>query len=110
MLKEDFDKCPVTLIADDVLDRLEMHVTSLGYLEDGLFQFVKLPDGGTKEENRQLIGLNKQPLFLDNKQELGLDDLDVEQIRKKKTKAERQRTRQKNLANTSIVAIIVGAS
>ncbi len=58
MLGEDFDKWPVIPIADDVLDGLEIHLTSLGYLEDGPPRFVELLDGGTEEENRQLMELD----------------------------------------------------
>lgn len=34
MLEEDFDKWPIILIANDILDGQKIHVTSLEYLED----------------------------------------------------------------------------
>lgn len=89
MLKKDFNKWPMIPIADDVLDRLEMHVTSLESLEDKLFWFAELPESSTEKKNKQLMGLDKQVFLSDNKQEPALDDIDVEQIRRKKAKAER---------------------
>lgn len=52
MFEENFDKWPVILIADDCLDGLGMHVTSLGYLEDWPPWFDELPDDATEEENK----------------------------------------------------------
>lgn len=59
MLRKDFNKWPIIPIADNVLDELGMHITSLGYLENGLFWFVGLLDDITDEENKQLMGLFK---------------------------------------------------
>lgn len=35
MLEEDYDKWPVNLIANNVLDELGSYLTSFGYLKDG---------------------------------------------------------------------------
>lgn len=41
MLAEDFDKHKTEPIPDDVLVNLEMHISSLGYLEDGAPRFTE---------------------------------------------------------------------
>lgn len=89
MLREDFDKWLITLIANDILDGLWMHVISLGYLENRPPWFVEFLNVGTEEENKQLMGLDKQVFLSNNKQEPALDDSDVERIRKKKAKAKK---------------------
>ncbi len=70
-----------------------MDVTNLGYLRDGPPHFTKLPDSGTKESNRMLIGLNTAAVIPEtNDQDLpNLIDLEVKRAKKKKEKAERRR-------------------
>lgn len=99
MLGEDFDKWPVTSVANDILISLGIHVFSIEYLKDGSSWFVKLPDGGTVESKKLLVVLVKQPLLKDNKQLPTVDDSDVEQIRKKEATSEKQRTRKNTLVN-----------
>lgn len=110
MLREDFDKWPIILIADDILDELEMHVTSFGYLEDESIFFVKLSDGSIEKKNRQLMRLDKLIYLLENKQELALDKSNIKQIRKKEAKIEKEKIRQNILANISAIATAIGAS
>lgn len=57
-----------------------------------------------------MIGLDKQVIFLDNEQELILDNSDVEQIRRKEAKVERQKTGQNTLANASAITAAIDAS
>lgn len=78
MLKEDFNKWPVISVANNIFISLRMYVFSLGYLENGSSWFVELPDGGTKESNILLMGLNKQTFFADDKQLPALDNSNVE--------------------------------
>lgn len=59
MFKENFNKWAITLIADNILDMVGMHVTSLKYWKNRPFIFIKLLNSGTEEENKQLIELNK---------------------------------------------------
>lgn len=87
-----------------------MQIISLGYLEDGPLWFVKLSDSGIEEENKQLMGLDKQIFLSNNEQKPTFDNSNVEQIRKKKTKAERQRIRQNILANMFVIAAAISAS
>lgn len=89
MLGDDFNKWSVTLVANDILISLGMHVSSLQYLENGLSQFIELSDSGNKESNRSLMGFDKQTLFVNNKQLPTFDDSDVKQIRRKKATSKR---------------------
>lgn len=51
--------------------------------------------------------MDKQNLLLDNRQLLIFDDLDVKQLRRKKTRAEKQRTRENPNVNLSIITTSV---
>ncbi len=58
MLREEFEIWPTDPLPDMILITIGMHVTNLGYLKDGPPRFTELLDGGTKESNRMLVGLN----------------------------------------------------
>ncbi len=58
MLGEEFETWPADLLPDTTLVTVGMHVTNLGYLEDRPPYFTELPEGGTEESNRMLIGLD----------------------------------------------------
>lgn len=60
---------PAHPIPDATLLTLGMHVTNLGYLEDGPPRFTELPDGGTEESNRTLVGLVNDDAIQDNNHE-----------------------------------------
>lgn len=90
MLGEEFEMRSADSIADETLIQLGLHVSTLGYLEDGPPRFIELPDGGTKESNRRLIGLNTTVPIPDNDKQLNLPDLndsEAERAKKKEEKA-----------------------
>ncbi len=100
MLGEEFETWPADPLPDTTLITVGMHITNLGYLEDGPPCFTELPDGGTEELNRMLVGLDTAAIIPETDDQ-DLSDLivsEVEQVNKKKEKAERRRQRKINLA------------
>lgn len=67
MLTKNFNKWPITPIANNVLNGLKIYIPSFEYLEKVPSQFVELPDNSIKKENGELMGLDKQALFPNNK-------------------------------------------
>ncbi len=57
-----------------------MHISNLSYLEDGPSRFTELPDGGTEESNRILVGLDTAAVIpeTDDKNLPDLIDLEAE--------------------------------
>ncbi len=103
MLREEFETWPVDPLPDTTLIIVGMHVTKLGYLEDGPPCFTELPDGGTEESNRMLVGLDTAAVIPEtNDQDLpNLIDLEAERANKKKEKAKRRRQRKINLVQAT---------
>lgn len=79
---------------------IDIQVTNLGYLENRTLGFIKLPDGGTQESNRMLVGLDTAVGITETKnQDLPyLISSKVDWVNKKKLKTERIRKRKINLA------------
>lgn len=72
--------------------KLDLYVSILSYLEEGLPCFVELLDSGT-EKNKQIIGLDIDTNIPNNKQQLNPPDLNnskVERAKKKEEKTQRQ--------------------
>lgn len=104
MLAEYFEMWPATPIPGDLLLSVQMHITSLGYLEEGPPRFTEFPESGDEESNRRLVGLDAAAFQDDDEEEppaVGLSDSEVEQIRKKQARAERRRVRKDALAKAS---------
>ena len=99
MLKEEFKTWLADPLPDAILIIISMHVTNLGYFEDGPLCFTELSDGGTKESNRLLLGLNTALVIseINNQYLLDLIDSKVKRVNKKKEKIERRRQRKINL-------------
>lgn len=90
MLAKDFEKWPATPIPDNVLLSVQMHITSLSYLDEGPFRFTELLDSGNEESNRRLVGLDAAAFHDEDEEEppeVGLSDSELEQIRKKQARA-----------------------
>lgn len=77
-----------------------MHFTNLDYLNDGSLHFTELPDGGMKESNKMLIGLNIVTIIpeTDNQDPPNLIDSEIERANKKKKDAKKRRQKKINLA------------
>lgn len=91
MLGEEFKTQSINPIIKENLIKLDLYISTLGYLEEEPPCFIELPDGNTKE-NRQMIMLNTAAAIPDNNQQLNpldLNNLEVEQIKKMKEKAQR---------------------
>ncbi len=58
MFREEFETWPANPHSDAPLITFGIHVINLGYLEDGPPCFTELPDSGTEESNRMLVGLD----------------------------------------------------
>lgn len=75
-----------------------MYIISLGYLKKKPLQFIKHLDSGNGEFNRQLISLIGV-VFVDynNKKSfvVSFSNLNIEKIRKKKARAEKQRAKKR---------------
>ena len=65
MLGEEFDMWSADSFPNVTFIMVCMHVTSLGYLENGPLCFTELLDGGIKESNRMLIGLDTAAIIPD---------------------------------------------
>lgn len=92
MLKEEFETWSTDPRTKETLIQLDLHVSTLGYLEEGLIRFLELPDNNTKK-NRQIIGLNTTAAIPDNNplpNSPDLNDLEAEQAKKKEKKAQKQ--------------------
>lgn len=100
MLGEEFDTWLVDPFPDATLITVGMHVTSLGYLENGSPHFTELPDDSTEESNRMLVGLDIAAIILDTDEQEPppLMDSEAERANKKKEKAERRQQRKIILA------------
>ena len=64
MLREEFETWLVDFFSNAILIIISMHVTNLSYLDDKPPCFTELPDGGTEELKRMLIGLNTATVIL----------------------------------------------
>ncbi len=91
MLGEEFETWPADSLPNMTLIIVGMHIPNLGYLEDGLPHFMELPDSGTEELNRMLVGLNTAVVIpeTDDQDLPDLIDLKVERANKKKEKVKR---------------------
>ncbi len=105
MLGEEFETWPADPIPDATLLALGMHVTNLGYLEDGAPRVTELPDGGTEELD---FGLDHAAAIPDNDDQPppDLSDSEAERAKKKEEKARRRQQRKITLAQaTSSVGV-----
>ncbi len=103
MLGEEFEMWPADPLPDTTLITVGMHITNLGYLEDGPPRFTELPDGGTEESNRMLVGLDIAAVIpkTDDQDLPDLIDSEAKRANKKKEKAERRRQRKINLVQAT---------
>lgn len=67
MPNEKFEPSSAKLITKENLVKLDLYISTLGYLEEGFLYDVELLDGGTKE-NKQMIRLNTAVAIPDNNQ------------------------------------------
>lgn len=58
MFKKEFKILLINPFPNVILVIVGMYVINLGYLNNGLFYFIKLLDDNTKELNKILVGLN----------------------------------------------------
>ena len=58
MFGEGFNTWSIDPFPNTTFITVSMHVISLRYLEDGSLYFTELPDSGTEELNRMLVGLD----------------------------------------------------
>lgn len=58
MFGKEFEIWTADLFPDVTLIIVGIYVTNLSYLKDRPLWFIKLLDGGTKESNKMLVGLN----------------------------------------------------
>ena len=65
MLEEEFEMWFADLKTKETLVKLNLHISTLGYLKEGPLYFVKLPDSSTKE-NRQIVGLDTATTIIKN--------------------------------------------
>ncbi len=93
MLGEEFETWPADPFPDATLITVGMHITHLSYLEDRPPRFTELPDSGTEESNRMLVGLDTAGVIseTDDQDLPDLIDSEAERANKKKEKAERCR-------------------
>lgn len=81
ILANDFDKWLAILISDNIFLSIQIHITSLDYLNKRTSQFIKLLNIGNKESNQQLVGLNIVALNNKNKEKplkIELSNLELE--------------------------------
>lgn len=93
MLKEEFETWPADYLPDTTLVIIGMYVNDLDYLENELSCFTELPNGGTEEANRILVGLDTAGIIpeIDNQNTADLNNLEVKRENNKKEKVERCR-------------------
>lgn len=92
ILEKEFETRSADFITEEILVKLDLHISILGHLEEGPLCLIKLPKGNTKE-NKQVIGLDTPAAILDNNQQLNLlnlNDLKAEWAKKKEKKAQKQ--------------------
>lgn len=86
-----------------------MYVINLGYLKDGPLRFIELLDGGIKEFNKILVGLNIATVIPEtNKQNIpDLIDLETKRANKKNEKAKRRQQKKINLEQANEISGIL---
>lgn len=87
MPKKKFEICSTDTITEKTLIKINLHITTLSYLEKQSFYLIELSNSGTTKLNGCIIGLNTPITIPDNDQQLNLPEsnyLKVEQIKKKK--------------------------
>lgn len=99
MLREKFETWPADLFSDATLVTICIHVTNLGYLEDGSPYFLELLKGSMEKSNKMFVGLDTIAVISEtNNWDLpDLIDLEVEWANKMKEKAKRRRQKKINL-------------
>lgn len=88
MLREKFKTWSTDPIIEETLVKLDLHISTLGYLEKGSPCFVGLLNGGI-EKNRQKIELDTAAAIPNNNQQLNL--LDLNDLKAKWAKKEKEK-------------------
>lgn len=91
ILREKFKTWPVDAFSNKTFITVNIYITNLDYLEDGLTHFTELLDGNIVDSSRMLISLDTTTVIfkIDNQDLPDLIDLKAEGINKKKKKTER---------------------